>query len=112
MEPVSNLDEIRNRVNVLEAEVERLREEAVATRTLAALADRDASEVRSVLRAHTQTLNALRESQVEQGRIQEAQTNTLQTIAEAVGGLAIHLQRHDDDLSEIKGILRNLTDQS
>jgi hypothetical protein len=112
VDPVSDLDEIRNRVDVLETEVTRLREEAAATRTLAALADRDASEVRGALRAHTQALNALRETQVEQGRAQEAQTSTLRTIAEAVGGLTTHLQRHDDDLSEIKAMLRNLTDQS
>ncbi|MGH3796276.1 MAG: hypothetical protein ACRDSP_15440 [Pseudonocardiaceae bacterium] len=35
---------------------------------LAAGADRDVSEVRAELRAHTQGLNALRETQLEQGR--------------------------------------------
>jgi hypothetical protein len=35
---------------------------------LAAGADRDVSEVRAELRAHTQGLNALRETELEQGR--------------------------------------------
>jgi hypothetical protein len=35
---------------------------------LAAGADRDVSEVRAELRAHTQARNALRETQLEQGR--------------------------------------------
>ncbi len=109
---MSDLDEIRNRMDVLEAEVTRLREEAVATRTLAALTDRDASEVRGALRAHMQALNALRETQVDQGRALEAQTRTLETIAEAVGGLAAGQSRHDEDLSEIKDLLRRLTDQN
>lgn len=109
---MSDLDEIRNRVDLLEAEVAQLREDAAATRTLAAMADRDASEVKGALRAHTQALSALRETQVEQGR-------TLQTLAEAVGGLVTgqlavveNLHRHDEDLSEIKTMLRRLTDQS
>jgi methylmalonyl-CoA mutase cobalamin-binding subunit len=58
----------------LEREVARLREQAVLTSTdavaacvLAAGADRDVSEVRAELRAHTQGLNALRETQLEQG---------------------------------------------
>ena len=37
-------------------------------RVLAAVADRDVSEIRAELRAHTQGLNALRETQLEQGR--------------------------------------------
>jgi chromosome segregation ATPase len=59
----------------LEHEVTELRErvalamsEAAAARVLAAGADHDVSEVRAELRAHTQSLNALRETQIEQGR--------------------------------------------
>lgn len=77
---MSELDELRHRVDALEGEVERLREENAATRTLASMADRDVAEMRTSLRAHTQTLNALRETQLEQGR-------AVQGIAEAVGGL-------------------------
>jgi chromosome segregation ATPase len=75
-------DEVEARFTSLEQEVARLREQvartssdaaaaradAAAARVLAAGADRDVSEVRAELRAHTQALNALRETQLEQGR--------------------------------------------
>jgi chromosome segregation ATPase len=68
-------NDIENRVGILEREVARLREQAALTgsdaaaRVLAAGADHDVSEVRSELRAHTRALNALRETQLEQGRV-------------------------------------------
>ena len=73
-------DDIEARVTSLEQEVARFREQialtssdataarAAAARVLVAGADRDISEVRTELRAHTQTLNALREIQLEQGQ--------------------------------------------
>ncbi len=68
-------DDIETRVAILEHEVVRLREQvalgssdAVGARVLAAGADRDVSEVRAELRAHTQALNALRETQLDQDR--------------------------------------------
>lgn len=60
----------------LEHDVAELREQvalaksdAAVARVLAAGADRDVSEVRAELRAHTQSLNALRQTQLEQGRM-------------------------------------------
>ncbi|MGH3888796.1 MAG: hypothetical protein ACRDSZ_19930 [Pseudonocardiaceae bacterium] len=68
-------DDFETRLAVLEREVARLREhvaltssDAAAARVLASGADRDVSEVRAELRAHTQGLNALRETQLEQGQ--------------------------------------------
>jgi HAD superfamily hydrolase (TIGR01509 family) len=65
-------DDLESRVTSLEHEVVRLREQvaitssdAAAARVLASGADRDVSEVRAELRAHTQGLNALRETQLE-----------------------------------------------
>ncbi|MGH3919287.1 MAG: hypothetical protein ACRDRY_04955 [Pseudonocardiaceae bacterium] len=65
-------EDIETRVTILEREVVRLREQvalvssdADAARVLAAGADHDVSEVRAELRAHTQALNALRETQLE-----------------------------------------------
>ncbi|MGH3565108.1 MAG: hypothetical protein ACRDRH_03560 [Pseudonocardia sp.] len=65
-------DALENRVRVLEREFARFREQAaltrsdaVAARVLAAGADHDVSEVRAELRAHTQALNALRDTQLE-----------------------------------------------
>lgn len=67
-------DDFETRLTSLEGEVARLREQAALTstdvaaaRVLAAGADHDVSEVRAELRAHTQGLNALRETQLEQG---------------------------------------------
>ncbi len=68
-------DDVEARITRLEHEVAELREQvaltrsdAAAARVLAAGADRDVSEVRAELRAHTQGLNALRETQLEQGQ--------------------------------------------
>jgi chromosome segregation ATPase len=46
--------------------VEISRADAAAARLLAGGADRDVSDVKTLLRAHTQTLNSLRETQLEQ----------------------------------------------
>jgi chromosome segregation ATPase len=109
---MSDLDEIRSRLGSLEDEVARMREDASATRTLAAMADRDASEVRGALRAHTQLLNALRATQAEQGRAME-------TIAHAIGGLATEqahqsetLARQGDALAELTTMVRCLIERS
>ncbi|HKR51375.1 MAG TPA: hypothetical protein VJT72_17690 [Pseudonocardiaceae bacterium] len=68
-------DDFEARLASVERDVARLREQsaltssdAAAARVLAAGADRDVSEVRAEPRAHTQSLNALRETQLEQGR--------------------------------------------
>ena len=68
-------DDIESRLSVVERDVVELRQqlaltssEAAAARVLAAGADRDVSEVRAELRAHTQALNALRETQVDFAR--------------------------------------------
>jgi chromosome segregation ATPase len=72
--PAAN-DDLETRLSVVERDVAELRKqlaltssEAAAARVLAAGADRDVSEVRAELRAHTQALNALRETQVDFGR--------------------------------------------
>jgi chromosome segregation ATPase len=68
-------DDLETRLTVVERDVAQLREQlalassdAAAARTLAAGADHDVSEVRAELRAHTQALNALRETQLDFGR--------------------------------------------
>ncbi|MGW7008787.1 hypothetical protein ACWGCW_39965 [Streptomyces sp. NPDC054933] len=59
---------MRRRIDALEAEVTTLREDSATTRALTAMNDRDVAEFRTELRAHCQTLHALRETQLEQGR--------------------------------------------
>ncbi|MBV9141473.1 MAG: hypothetical protein JO115_11240 [Pseudonocardiales bacterium] len=68
-------DDIETRLSIVEGDLAELRQqlaltssEAAAARVLAAGADRDVSEVRAELRAHTQALNALRETQVDFSR--------------------------------------------
>lgn len=56
------------RLGTVEQQVTAAETDASAARELAAGADRDVSEVRAELRAHTRALNALRETQVEQGQ--------------------------------------------
>lgn len=68
-------EDIESRLTAVEREVVHLREQtalvavdASAARTLSAGADHDVSQVRAELRAHTSALNALRETQLEQGQ--------------------------------------------
>ena len=71
----SSAEDFETRLATLEGEVTRLREQvaltssdAAAARVLAAGADHDVAEVRAELRAHTQVLNALRDTQLEHVR--------------------------------------------
>jgi chromosome segregation ATPase len=68
-------DDFEARLASLEREVSQLREQlalssadSAAARVLAVGADHDVGEVRAELRAHTQALNAIRETQLEQGQ--------------------------------------------
>ncbi|MGH3770800.1 MAG: hypothetical protein ACRDRW_05295 [Pseudonocardiaceae bacterium] len=86
-------NDLEARVGTLEREVARLREESAlassdagAARLLAAGADHDVSEVRSELRAHTRALNALRETQLEQGRLLAEQGEAIAEQGEAIAG--------------------------
>ncbi|GEB53491.1 hypothetical protein [Streptomyces cacaoi] len=78
---MSNLEDAMRRIEALEAELDELRTKVGNTEFLAGAADRDASELRAALRAHNQTLNALRETQLEQGQrlgTLEAKVGTLE----------------------------------
>jgi hypothetical protein len=65
MAGMSSLEDLEQRVAAMEAELAIVRQEAAAARALAAGADRDVADYRSELRAHTRTLGALRETQLE-----------------------------------------------
>lgn len=62
-----NEEEFANRVTALEHRVSKAQQDASAARALAGAADRDCSEFRRTQLAHTKVLNALRETQIEQG---------------------------------------------
>jgi chromosome segregation ATPase len=104
--PDSNED-IETRVTILEREVVRLREQvtlsssdAAAARTLAAGADRDVSEVRAELRAHTQAFNALGETQLEQGRAIAGLETRVIGLDQKVIGLDQRLAALDQKVAE------------
>lgn len=61
-------DGLESRFTKREYEVDRLREDVASARALAALADRDVAEIRTEMRGYRQVLNALRETQLEQGQ--------------------------------------------
>ncbi|TDP97403.1 hypothetical protein [Labedaea rhizosphaerae] len=65
---MASLEDLEARVEHLEHSVADVRSDAAAARVLAGAADRDVSEFRQELKAHTKTLNALRETQVEHGQ--------------------------------------------
>lgn len=111
-------EDIENRLTAVEREVAQLRAQtglaavdASAARTLAAGADRDVSEVRAELRAHTGALNALRQSQLEMGQqltsLDQRLTDGFATAQADVTGLE---QRLTTVQADVTGLERRLTD--
>ncbi|HEX2297587.1 MAG TPA: hypothetical protein VHH34_03560 [Pseudonocardiaceae bacterium] len=114
-------DDIEARVSMLEHEVARLREQAALTssdaaaaRMLAAGADHDVSEVRAELRAHTRALNALRETQLEQGRTLAEHSQILAEHSQAAAGLDEKMTdgfaKLGTGMTQITALLRKITD--
>ncbi|MHA4949291.1 hypothetical protein ACX27O_18415 [Micromonospora sp. SD19] len=103
-----NLDELAQRVATLEAEVGVLRQEAAAARALASGADRDVADYRAELRGHTRTLNALRETQLEQGQAITGLGEKVDQLTVTVGHLR---DQHGAHLTEIVGLLNRLIDR-
>jgi outer membrane murein-binding lipoprotein Lpp len=98
-------DDLEARVSRLEGEVARLKDgvsvsraDAAAARVLAGGADREVSDVRTELRAHTQVLNALRETQIEQGR-------HLSQLDAKVGQLDAKVDQLDVKVGQALGLL-------
>jgi hypothetical protein len=86
------------RLGVVEQQVSTAQTDASAARELAAGADRDVSEVRAELRAHTRALNALRETQIEQG----------QALDRGFGEMRARLDQTTGGLDQILGLLNTL----
>lgn len=61
------MEELEQRLTALEHDVQQIRQDAAAARVLAGGADRDVSAFATRLDAQTRLLQALRETQVEQG---------------------------------------------
>jgi len=100
---VSEPDKIPERVDRLEQSVAEARKDAAAARILAGGADRDVSEMRTELKAHTKALNALRETQLEQGKdIRDLRAETRQGFVDTRKGFAIVESR----LAKVEGDVR------
>ena len=102
---MGSMEELEARVAALESAVKVIREDAAAARVLAGGADRDVSAFGAKLDTHKVLLEALRETQVEQG----------QMIAEQgrrIGGLEREMREGFSKLAigqaEITTLLKNL----
>jgi chromosome segregation ATPase len=79
--------QLRDQLSTVRADVTTARTDSGAARVLAAGADHDVTEVRAELRAHTQALNALRETQLDHhGEVQELRTEVRQGFATLKAG--------------------------
>jgi hypothetical protein len=79
---MSELEDLRRRVEALEGEVDRMDERLAVTRSLSTLVDRHLAELCTDLREYGQALKAFRETQLGQGRALEAMGRALQGIAD------------------------------
>ena len=86
---MASLEDLEVRLGALERQVAEVRQDAAAARVLAGAADRDVSEFRQTLNAHTKALNALRENQIEhQAETRAHQAETRDGFAKVNGGMA------------------------
>jgi chromosome segregation ATPase len=104
---VTEPNELSRRVDSLESQMRTMREklstavnDAAAARALASGADRDVAEVRSELRAHTAALNALRETQIEQGQQLNQHGRKLDSHSQKLDEHSQKLDEHSQKLDE------------
>ena len=79
--------------------------DAAAARVLAAGADRDCSEMKAELRSHTTVLNAVRETQVEQGKTLAGHGQILAGHSQILAGHSKTLAEHGQILAGHSRIL-------
>jgi len=97
---MTTLEELAAEVATLRGEVTELHREVAEARALASGADRDVADYRAEMRAQTRLIEALRESQVEQGvRLMEH--------GERLGHIEVALDQQSGDVSAIRGTLRH-----
>jgi chromosome segregation ATPase len=106
---MSEVDELRARIDRIEAELAEVRAKAESAETLARFADRDAKDIKASHAGIVHTLNALRETQLEQGQTLAEHTQILaehtQILAEHTQILAEHSQAHGTTIAGIEQIL-------
>jgi uncharacterized coiled-coil DUF342 family protein len=116
-------DDVEARITSLKQEVVQLREQVTLTssdaaaarvdaadaRVLATGADRDVSEVRTQRHAHTKTLNALRQTQLDQGQeMREGCTSQGRKIDELKGEVRTGFDTMFTDVAQITELLTKL----
>jgi chromosome segregation ATPase len=100
-------DDLEARVSALEAQMRLVRADAAAARVLAGGADRDVSAFAAKLDAHTRALNALRETQLEQGMAIGELSRRVEGVDQRVEGLG---QRLGDLGQRVEGVDQRLGD--
>ncbi|GAA2106253.1 hypothetical protein [Streptomyces synnematoformans] len=74
---MGEIDELRRRMEALEAQVHELTEQQAATRHLAVNSDRDVAALQEQRRADIQLFQALRQTQLEQGKVLDSHSKVL-----------------------------------
>ncbi|MEU6216524.1 hypothetical protein ABZ845_03235 [Streptomyces sp. NPDC047022] len=95
---MSEYDELRHRLEAVEARVEEVVQQHAATRNLAVGSDQDVAALQQQRRADMQLIHALRDTQLEQGR-------TLKQHSELLGALVAGQVEHGGVLAEHSKIL-------
>ena len=103
----------------MERQVREIRADAAAARVLAGAADRDVSEFKQILQGHTRTLNALRETQVEQGNrltsLEREMREGLSTMNSRIDGVEHEMRQGfsmvNVGMAQITALLRNIEGQ-
>ncbi|MBV7697750.1 hypothetical protein [Streptomyces sp. TRM70350] len=84
---MSEIEELRRRLEALEAQMSRVVEEHTTTRNLAVGSDSDVAALQVQRRTDIQVIRALRDTQLEHGEILKAHTKTLAEHGKLLGAL-------------------------
>jgi len=101
---VSELDDLRQRVTALENQVAELRESRSESRRAAdlfALVDRDVADLTAAFSGQRQVLQALRDTQLEQGQVLAQHGQALAEQGQALGAVLAEIQAHGRVLARL-----------
>ncbi|MEU5088036.1 hypothetical protein [Streptomyces sp. NPDC021356] len=95
---MGEIEELRRRLEALEAEVHGLAEQQAATRHLAVNSDRDVAALQQQRRADVQLMQALRTTQLEHSKTLAEHSNVLGALVAGQVAMMEHLQAITDHL--------------
>ena len=108
VDDMARLEDLEARVTALEEQTRQSRQDAAAARILAGAADRDVSDFKQTLNGHTQVLNSLRETQIEQGQdISGLKTEVIDLRAEMRSGFT----KINVNLEQMSRLLQQVIDK-